>query len=344
LLQLCIWNGDESISGCGVLFLMSPCLHVSPYWYVHSYTQIQSSGSLLKEEAVDSENKVEMVTVPALGPEWGKDEMHQLTKAGKNERKNESRAQFWKSWNRGERGLCGPYFTRKVFIFFVFGLCCAIAIVLGFTIPRVPSFSLLVANPLVNATRPFATAVPTIFSRSPTNFSFPAFASLQFDTTNNFLPVHFTQLSASVYDLDSNLQVGSGSYARGSFPAQSFPAILLPINFTYITSNTSDQTWLNWYNACRNAQFYPGSTRPSLKFRLVLEMNILGLPGQHGSTSQTSDASCPVELPVNAPWATTSTRTLVFEPHFCLWHYPTHVALFLKLDISALVFRLFNFV
>lgn len=92
---------------------------------MHSYTQIESSGSLLKEEAVDPENKVEMVTVPALGAEWGKDEMHQLTKAGKTERKIESRVEFWKSWNRGQRGLCGRYFTRKVFIFFLFGLCCA---------------------------------------------------------------------------------------------------------------------------------------------------------------------------------------------------------------------------
>ena len=204
-----------------------------------------------------------MVTVPALGPEWGKDEMYQMTKAGKTERKNESRAQFWKSWNRGERGLCGPYFTRRVLVFFLFGLCCAyvysfliissltlfcfgnlfrIAIILGFTIPRVPSFTLNQANPLVNATGPFATAVPTIFSRSPTNFSFPAFASLQFDTSSSFLPVHFTHLTASVYDLNSNLQVGSGSYASRSLPAQTFPEILLPVNFTYVTSNASDQT------------------------------------------------------------------------------------------------------
>ena len=212
---------------------------------------------------MDPENKVEMVTVPALGPEWGKDEMYQMTKAGKTERKNESRAQFWKSWNRGERGLCGRYFTRRVFIFFVFGLCCAyvyglfycsfadptffcplfrIAILLGITIPRVPSFTLISANPLVNATGPFATAVPIKFSRSPTNFSFPAFASLRFDTTNSFLPVRFTHISASVFDLDTNQQVGTGSSGKSSLPAQSFPAILLPLNFTYFTSNTSDQT------------------------------------------------------------------------------------------------------
>ena len=123
-----------------------------------------------------------------------------------------------------------------------FGNLSRIAIVLGFTIPRVPSFTLVAANPLVNATGSFAKSIPTIFSRSPTNFSFPAFASLQFDTTNSFLPVRYTEISASVFDLDTNRQVGSGSYARGSLPAQSFPAIKLPMNFTYFTSNTSDQT------------------------------------------------------------------------------------------------------
>lgn len=123
-----------------------------------------------------------------------------------------------------------------------FGNLSRIALILGFTIPRVPSFTLITANPLVNATGPFATAVPTIFSRSPTNFSFPAFASLRFDTTNSFLPVQFTHISASVFDLDTNKQVGTGSTARSSLPAQSFPAILLPLNFTYFTSNTSDQT------------------------------------------------------------------------------------------------------
>jgi hypothetical protein len=243
-----------------------------------------------------------MVTVPALGPEWGKDEMHQMTKAGKTERKNESRAHFWKSWNRGERGLCGRFFTRKVFVFFLFGFIAVIALILGFTIPRVPAFSLVAGNPLINATGPFATAVPIIFSRTPTNFSFPAFASLQFDTSSSFLPVKFTQLSASVFDLDSNLKVGSGSYAHITLPAQSFPSFSLPVNFTYFTSNASDQTWTNWYDACRNTAFYPpNGLRPTLSFRLVLEMNILGLPGQHSSSAQTSDASCPVELPQNAP-------------------------------------------
>lgn len=86
------------------------------------YTQLPPSSSV-KDEPFDP-SKVEMVTVPALGAEWGKDEMYQATKAGKRERKVESRKQFWKEWNRGQRGLCGHYFTRKVLVWVLFGLIC----------------------------------------------------------------------------------------------------------------------------------------------------------------------------------------------------------------------------
>jgi len=78
----------------------------------------------MKEESIN-DNRVEMVTVPALGPEWGKEEMYQNTKAGRREKKAETRKQFWKAWNRGERGLCGRYFTRKVLVWTLFGLCIA---------------------------------------------------------------------------------------------------------------------------------------------------------------------------------------------------------------------------
>lgn len=68
-------------------------------------------------------NKVEMVTVPALGSEWSKDELRGMTKASRKEAKSDRRREYWKSWNRGERGLCGKYFTRKVLTFVLFGLC-----------------------------------------------------------------------------------------------------------------------------------------------------------------------------------------------------------------------------
>jgi hypothetical protein len=67
---------------------------------------------------------VEMVTVPAFGPEWGKSEMKDMTKAGKREKKNEGRRRAWKEWSRDQRGLCGSkWLTRRVVVFILFGLC-----------------------------------------------------------------------------------------------------------------------------------------------------------------------------------------------------------------------------
>jgi hypothetical protein len=66
-----------------------------------------------------------LVTVPALGAEWGRDELRNMTKAGKNEKKAETRRAKWKSWNRGETGICGDFLHRRTFVFVVFALCVA---------------------------------------------------------------------------------------------------------------------------------------------------------------------------------------------------------------------------
>ena len=101
--------------------LVFPCLT----W--PSYSKLPPTPTLV-QDPVTTSDKVEMVTVPALGAEWGKEEMYQMTKTGRKERKRDARNEFWKSWNRGERGLCGHYFTRRVLVFFLFGLCCVCAI------------------------------------------------------------------------------------------------------------------------------------------------------------------------------------------------------------------------
>jgi hypothetical protein len=64
-----------------------------------------------------------MVTVPALGPEWLKSEMKDMTKTGRREKKAELRSKKWTAWKRGERGMCGKYLTRKVLVFTLFGMC-----------------------------------------------------------------------------------------------------------------------------------------------------------------------------------------------------------------------------
>lgn len=66
-----------------------------------------------------------MVTVPAMGAEWSKDELKNMTKRGRKEKKAEKRKQFWTEWRRDQRGLCGKYFTRRTLVFFLFALCAA---------------------------------------------------------------------------------------------------------------------------------------------------------------------------------------------------------------------------
>ncbi len=206
-----------------------------------------------------------MVTVPALGPEWAKSELHDMTKAGKREKKTDTRKEKWKQWNRGERGMCGSYCTRKIFVWFLFGFAVvcvflpfsslvtllirryslqshSIALVLAFCLPRVPGFSFNSKTPLVNATGNWAQAVPYGFSRAPANFSFPAFASLQLNTDPNFVPITFKHMRASVFDLDTGRKVATGDLDHKTVPPKAFPQILLPLNFTYFATNDTDQT------------------------------------------------------------------------------------------------------
>ncbi|KAJ3548360.1 hypothetical protein NMY22_g1290 [Coprinellus aureogranulatus] len=265
------------------------------------YHQLPTPPTPQPHEQFDANGaKVEMVTVPAMGAEWSKDELKNMTKRGRKERKAEARKEFWTAWRRDQRGLCGKYFTRRVLVFFLFGLCAAIGIVLAFTIPRVPKFSFQSSTPLANATGEWAEAVPYGFSRAPANFSFPAYAALTLDTTSSYLPLHFTSLKAEVFDLDTDRQVGTGDLGKRTIPARGFPRILLPLNMTYAISNDSDVTWNNWYNACKNRAIYPDGKRTSLKFKMLLDMTITGLPGHKKASVQISDAECPWELPINA--------------------------------------------
>ena len=157
-----------------------------------------------------------------------------------------------------------------------------IGITLGFTLPRVPAFSFSSSSALVNATGSWQQAVPTKFSRAPTNFSFPAYASLQVDTGANYIPITFTRLRANIFDLQTSRQVAKGDLGRQTFKAKAFTDILLPLNFTYVATNDSDQTCkyrsfeisltykgspyigigANWYNACKNVGLYVNGTRP----------------------------------------------------------------------------------
>jgi hypothetical protein len=118
----------------------------------------------------------------------------------------------------------------------------SIGITLAFVIPRVPGFAINGSSPLQSATGWFNDSIPAEFSRAPANFSFAGAISLQVDTTGNFLPLVFKSLDAQVYDLDSFRQVGVGHLNHTKLPAKTFSDILMPLNFTYLATNDSDQT------------------------------------------------------------------------------------------------------
>ncbi|KAF7327033.1 hypothetical protein MKEN_00278300 [Mycena kentingensis (nom. inval.)] len=241
-----------------------------------AYQSLPGGGTPKEAESTHG-GPVEMVTVPAMGAEWGKDEMRDMTRAGKRERKAEKRKKVWREFTRGDRG--GKWLTKRVIVFVCFGIIIVVAVLVGILIPRVPSFAISNDIPLGNATGQFASDVPTQFTRNPANFSFPAVANMQVDTTGNYVPLRFLHLRATVTDLDSGYTIATGDLGKRTLPAKSLPDIQLPLNFTYRANNDTDQTWLNWYNACKNKSQYSDGKRPSVRFVLSLEMVISGLIG-----------------------------------------------------------------
>ncbi|KAH7884993.1 hypothetical protein F5I97DRAFT_2030014 [Phlebopus sp. FC_14] len=244
---------------------------------------------------------VELVTVPALGPEWQRSELKGMTKSGKRERKNEERVAKWRAWNRGETGLCGTkWFTKKFLVFFIFGWCAVAAIILAITIPRVPALSFNSNTPLVQATGDFNASVPTEFSRSPANFSFPALADIKVDTTSNIIPLTFNHIDAQIWYPSTNMQIGTGYFGKDTLPAKSYPVIQIPLNFSYIAPNDTDPTWVAWYNACKNSGLYTDGVRPGVSFELILKMDIAGLPSTSTAATQIDAAPCPIELSMSS--------------------------------------------
>jgi hypothetical protein len=185
-----------------------------------------------------------MVTVPALGAEWKSDELRGMTSSGKRQRKAEARAEKWKNFRQGRSGLCGvKWLNRKTLTFFIFFLIIIAGVTLAFTIPRVPGFALSVDHPLVNATGNFASLVPTLFVRAPNaNFSFPAAANLQLDTHSSYLALKMTNLQAEVFDSGTGRLIATGNITTQRLPAKEFVPLVLPLEFSYLALNDSDQT------------------------------------------------------------------------------------------------------
>ena len=141
---------------------------------------------------------------------------------------------------------------------------------------------------------------------------------LQADTGSNLLPLTFSNIHGTVFDLETDDQVATGDTGRLTVPAKDFPVINLNLNFTFSAVNDSDTTCKpllafvivavmiiaivgnNWYDACNNKALHTNGERPPVQFRLVLDMKIDGLLGTKHTSTQVTDANCPIELPENS--------------------------------------------
>ena len=111
------------------------CVRASPFLsgsaqtntcIVSSYQQLSPQLTAKMDEESASQGPVEMVTVPALGAEWGKDELKDMTKRGRREKDAEDFGRKWKAFNRGQYGMFGhKWLTRRTIVFSIFGLCIA---------------------------------------------------------------------------------------------------------------------------------------------------------------------------------------------------------------------------
>lgn len=250
-----------------------------------------------KSEAGTNTPDVELVTVPALGPEWKKSELDDMRKATRQEEKAYTRKKKFMAWWRDEYACCCGFAGRKILIFFLFALCCVIGIVLAITLPRVPGFSFNAEKPLTNST---ASTLPTEFSRDPANFTFPALINIQIDTSSNIIPLTIKHIHADVFDLDTDVKIGSGDYGKLTIPAKAFKPLSVEVLFNYIAPNDTDTTWLTYYDACKNPIQYADGVRPGFNLRLVFTVGIAGMIKSIKAGTQISKISCPFQLPSSA--------------------------------------------
>lgn len=235
----------------------------------------------------------ELVSVPVLGPEWKKSELHEMSKRGRSEVSGEKRQAKIKAFMRDQRGLFGTkWLTRRNLVIALFILCIGTALALFFTIPRPPSFSFYVPEPLTvdNST--------VSFSRTPANFSFIGNINVFADTSSSYLPLQFSDISISLYHLSTNKLIGEGSFGHHTIPKGKDVPVQLPINVTYSAINSSDTTWSEWYAAC--GHIWGGASRPSLTVKMILKSSIVGLVTKPETGSQIGDVACPFELPGNS--------------------------------------------
>lgn len=228
----------------------------------------------------------EMVSVPVLGPEWGKGELHDNTRRGKADIREEKRRTAVREWSRDQRGMCGiKWLSRKWFTFIFFFFCAGLAVTLYFVIPRAVTFTWYQADPF------YVDNTTAVILRTPTNFSFTGELHLMADSSSSWIPVQFTDAVASVYDVATMKKIASGNLGKYKMSRGIANAVRFPITFSYSAVNTSDETWTNMYDSCQYQ--FNGVQRSTMNIRVEVKQSIVGLTGHPISTDTITGVTCP---------------------------------------------------
>ncbi|GAK65666.1 uncharacterized protein PAN0_009c3884 [Moesziomyces antarcticus] len=233
---------------------------------------------------------IELITVPALGNEYTKEELRDMTRSSKRRRKRTARTKRCSLWVSGQDHLWG-WLSPRVAVFLAFFILASLGVLLYFVIPRVPTFAILTTNPVV--------AIPNGASmqvnRSPTNFSMDMGFNLRASNRGGWIASHARDIKMQVTDLNTYRTVGKGQLDNLSFKARGNTLFQMPVHFSYVSINTTgDQTWQDFYTACGpNIQ---GQSRPTLNLAIQLSMDIAGLIGRKATNTQINNVACPFTL------------------------------------------------
>ncbi|SJX63660.1 uncharacterized protein SRS1_14410 [Sporisorium reilianum f. sp. reilianum] len=238
----------------------------------------------------DSTTGIELITVPALGNEYTKEELRDMTRSSKRRKKRSHRRKRCQLWVSGEDHLWG-WLSPRVAVFIVFFALVALGVMLFFVIPRVPTFAILSTNPVVAIPNGASMKV----SHSPTNFSMQMGFNLRASNRNGWIASHATDLTLKVTDLNTYVKVGEGHLDAYTFQARGNTAFQFPVQFSYVSLNASgDQTFQDFYKGC--GPHYAGADRPTLNLGVELGMRIRGLVGRKVTSSQLAGVVCPFVL------------------------------------------------
>lgn len=238
----------------------------------------------------DSTTGIELITVPALGNEYTKEELREMTRGSKRRKKRSQRKKRCQLWVSGQDHLWG-WLSPRVAVFIVFFILVALGVMLYFVIPRVPTFAVLSTNPVV--------AIPNGASmqvnHAPTNFSMDMGFNLRANNRGSWIQTHAQDLKMEVTDLNTYKVVGKGQMDGINFKGRRNTLFQFPVHFSYVSLNASgDQTWQDFYTGC--GPNFPGQTRPSLNLGVKLSMRIRGLLGRKETYTQLGNVGCPFTL------------------------------------------------